>query len=331
MKIRSRTFLSAVVVVVASFSFSSRADSNLQDYDGDGLADPGVYDKNTGNWYIRASSTASLFGSQPQQWGWSEAEPVPGDYDGDGKTDIAVFVPKESAWYIRKSSDGQLLGGNPVIWGGGIAVPADYDGDGLTDMATFDQVSSLWYIRKTSDGTQMGGGPIPWGGSGMFPMPADWDGDGLADLTVYNMGGRFYSYFSTLNQEIMNWLNPQYQNFPGYFVPVAADFDADGETEAVTYQTKAKLLVGDYGPIGFKRAGTWGSIPPNSASLRFGVRGAYPVASDFTGDGKADLAYYDPRTATWAVNGLGSFPLGVKGCVPTDNQIRIMRAYGLLR
>jgi hypothetical protein len=56
----------------------------------------------------------------------------------------------------------------------------------------------------------------------------------------------------------------------------------------------------------------------------------YPVPSDFTGDGLADFAYYDARTATWAVNGLGSFSLGLMGCVPTDNQVRIMRSYGLL-
>ena len=330
MKSHAVTICCLAVMIAGCLSPSARADSNMQDYDGDGIADPSVYDKKTGNWFIRASSTATLFGGQPQPWGSSDAEPVPGDYDGDGKTDLAVYVPSQSLWYIRKSSNGQLFGGAAINWGGGVAVPADYDGDGLTDIATYDGSQGLWYIRKTSNGSQMGGGPIPWGGSGFFPNPTDWDGDGLADLTVFDMPSRLYSYYSTVSNSLARWLIPQYHNFPGYFVPVAADLDGDGATEAVPYQTKAKLLAGDYGLLGIKRPGTWGFLPPQTGSLRFGVRGAYPVASDFTGDGLADYAYYDPRTATWAVNGVGSFPLGIKGCVPTDNQIRIMRIYGLL-
>jgi len=320
------------VMLMAAGCFSSLAwgDSTMQDFDGDGIADPSVYDRVSGNWYIRASSTASLLGGRPQSWGSSDAEPVPGDYDGDGKTDLAVYAPSRSAWYILKSSNGQMLGGAPIIWGGGIAVPADYDGDGLTDIATYNDAQGLWSIRKTSNGSQMGGGPIPWGGPGLFPIPVDWDGDGLADLTVFDMPSRLYSYYSTASNSLARWLIPQYHNFPGYFVPVAADFDGDGSAEAVPYQTRAKLLAGDYGLLGIKRPGTWSYIPPQTGSLRFGVRGAYPVASDFTGDGIADFSYYDPRKATWAVNGVGSFTLGIRGCVPTDNQVRIMRIYGLL-
>jgi hypothetical protein len=271
--------LGLVMLTVGCLPVCALADSNLQDYDGDGIADPSVYDKAAGNWYIRASSTASLLGGKPQTWGWSEAEPVPGDYDGDGKTDLAVFAPSQSAWYILKSSNGQMLTGAPIIWGGGIAVPADYDGDGLTDIATYDGANGVWSIRKTSNGSQMGGGPIPWGGPGLFPNPTDWDGDGLADLTVFDMASRLYSYYSTVSNSLARWLIPQYQNFPGYFVPVAADFDGDGSTEALPYQTKAKLLAGDYGLLGIKRAGTWSYIPPQTGSLRFGVRNAYPIDS----------------------------------------------------
>jgi hypothetical protein len=79
------------------------------DFDGDGIAEVGVY--RTGEWLIRRSSdggiTAVGWGGLPQD------VQVPADYDGDGKTDIAVY--RDGTWFILRSFDGGVMG---TGWGG---------------------------------------------------------------------------------------------------------------------------------------------------------------------------------------------------------------------
>ena len=57
------------------------------------------------------STTTSILGQTPTQWGLGSLGdiPVPGDYDGDGKTDVAVWRPSSGIWYILRSSDGTMV------------------------------------------------------------------------------------------------------------------------------------------------------------------------------------------------------------------------------
>src|SRR6185503_1458657 len=55
------------------------------DYDGDGLADPALYDR--GVWTVHESSGAV----RVVRFGGAAAVPVPADYDGDRRADLAVF------------------------------------------------------------------------------------------------------------------------------------------------------------------------------------------------------------------------------------------------
>jgi hypothetical protein len=79
------------------------------DYDGDGLADPAVYDSFTGEWQ------AFLSGSGYNKcWGiiGSTGLPVPADYDGDGKADPAVYNQDTGIWGLFLSTRGyQEFGG----------------------------------------------------------------------------------------------------------------------------------------------------------------------------------------------------------------------------
>ena len=126
------------------------------DYDGDGVADPAIYDERPEEltnhsgprvWVIRRSSDEQVI-SVPL--GEGEDVPVPGDYNGDGKTDIAVWRPKERRWSIIENLDAGLTGHSvrEIIWGrpDDMVAPADYDGDGKTDLAVWRPVESTWYI-----------------------------------------------------------------------------------------------------------------------------------------------------------------------------------------
>ena len=129
------------------------------DFDGDGVADRGVFRPEFGGWYIAGQSTRFI--------GLATDVPVPGDYDGDGVTDPAVF--RDGAWFI----DGQatrFLGET-----GDVPVPADYDGDGDTDPAVYR--NGAWLIH--------GQATVFLGLPSDVPVPADYDGDGAADVVVF--------------------------------------------------------------------------------------------------------------------------------------------------
>ncbi len=77
------------------------------DYDGDGLADIGVWRRTSGTWYILQSSDGyDRSAPLAVQWGARSDTPVPADFDGDGKTDLAVWRPSSGTWYVVQSSLG---------------------------------------------------------------------------------------------------------------------------------------------------------------------------------------------------------------------------------
>ena len=55
------------------------------DFNGDGMADVGVYRPESGRWLID--------GGAPTTFGGAGDMPVPGDYNGDGIADVAVYPP----------------------------------------------------------------------------------------------------------------------------------------------------------------------------------------------------------------------------------------------
>ena len=80
----------------------------VADFDGDTVADIGVYRPSTGYWYILNSSAgyAAGVGNWLYQWGNSGDAARPGDFDGDGKADIAVYRPSSGQWFVRLSTYG---------------------------------------------------------------------------------------------------------------------------------------------------------------------------------------------------------------------------------
>ena len=104
------------------------------DYDGEGRADPAVFNASNAQWTIISSTTGN---SSTTTWGTAGASgctggncagivPVHNDYDGDGRADLAVWDNAASAsWKIRRSSDGST---RTETFGttGDIPVPAFY-------------------------------------------------------------------------------------------------------------------------------------------------------------------------------------------------------------
>lgn len=127
------------------------------DYDGDGLADPGVYQRAQGHWKV----LLSLFNYGEIEvlalLGGTGYRAVAADYDGDRLADPAVYGEATGDWQIRLSGAGYWQYDSSVYgWTLGVAgyipVAADYDGDGFADPAVRSETGNEWIVMLSYGG-----------------------------------------------------------------------------------------------------------------------------------------------------------------------------------
>lgn len=75
------------------------------DYDGDGKADPAVFQPDTGAWALSRSTEGGLIQTLGAGGASSPVVPAPADDDGDGKADFAGFDPSDGSWTMFCSSE----------------------------------------------------------------------------------------------------------------------------------------------------------------------------------------------------------------------------------
>jgi hypothetical protein len=153
----------------------------IGDWDGDGIATPGVY--HGGTWYLRNSNTPG----PPEivfDFGWAEALPVVGDWNGDGRQTIGVYHAGD--WYLRNSNDA----GNPDYnftfgWDAALPVIGDWNGDGRQTIGVY--YAGDWYLRNTNNA----GNPdfnFNYGWDAATPVVGDWNGNGSQTVGVWYQG-----------------------------------------------------------------------------------------------------------------------------------------------
>ncbi|MFA6974145.1 MAG: hypothetical protein WC238_05435 [Parcubacteria group bacterium] len=172
------------------------------DGDADGKAKIGVYDGDTGNWYLDYDGNGAYGGIDKSYTfgGQSNAMPVTGNWDGDadGKAKIGVYVG--GTWYLDTDGSGGWNGGDYLYTFGNQpnakAVAGDWDGDGTTEIGVYDSDTGEWYLDTSGDGI--------WNASeddlynfgsqpGAIPVTGDWDGDGTTEIGVYDSDdGKWY-------------------------------------------------------------------------------------------------------------------------------------------
>ncbi len=244
----------------------------------------GVFDKSTGNWYVRTVATGIPLG-QGDNWGNADMIPAPGDYDGDGIADLGAYDPVSGKWYIRTLDTNILAYG--LTWGGAgaVAVPGDYDGDGADDLMTYSTRNGTWYAYSPARKQLIGADT--WGGfSGARPVPGDFNGDGEHDLAIFdqNTGNWFIKTLSRYLAYGFNW------GWSGA-TTLLGDYDGDGTSDMAVYDAAT---------------GKWYIYSlARESILRFGFSWGFsttrPVVGDFDGDGKSDLCVYDTARGDWYI------------------------------
>ncbi len=220
------------------------------DFDGDGLADPAVYNTN-GNWKIKLSTANYVLVTLADFLGGSGYTPLAADFDGDGLADPTIYNAALELWATKLSSLNYLA---PTVLTsfGGIgwqAVAGDFDGDGLADPALYNtngtwkaKLSTANYLTITSTDLL--------GYAGWTAIAADFDGDGKVDPTIHKAStGSWIVLMSKVNY-VIAVLEPGFLGYTGY-TAFAADFDGDAYADPAVAKTltgkwKIKLSSGNY-------------------------------------------------------------------------------------
>ncbi|MDO9543508.1 MAG: lectin like domain-containing protein [Kiritimatiellia bacterium] len=230
--------------------------SAVADYDGDGKADPAIYDETTGTWKVKLSSANYyLLTTTLNGLGGIGRASVSADYDGDRLADPAVYLESTGRWVILPSTANystaialtQTLGG-----AGYTGIPADYDGDRLADPAVYQSVQGDWKVFLSSANYYLIESPGLLGGIGYRAVAADYDGDRLADPAVYGESNGYWifrlssiGYLEIALTRTLGGIN---------YLPVPADYDGDGLADPAVKSVSGNewivmLSTGGYVPV----------------------------------------------------------------------------------
>ena len=250
------------------------------DYDGDGKADPALYNGRTGDWIV----SLSKYGYQQAVFnfggtGWT---PAAGDFDGDGLYDPCVVQTESGVWSAMMSGNRYIPAWAACGAAGSQPVRGDFDGDAKTDLAMYREPDGLWSIRRSSLGYTEAAFVL--GGAGWAAVAGDFDGDGKADPCVYaESSGRWKVILSSLNYAFGAITFGDIADRP-----VPADYDGDRKTDPAIYN---------------ETSGAWTILYSGNAYARVtrfcGWPGFLPVTGDFDGDDLADYTVYGATQGLW--------------------------------
>jgi hypothetical protein len=206
------------------------------DYNGDGIADILLRNKNTGEWqvFIMRGKDVSLNSKLTMTGNLNWYIAGDGDFDGDGKGDV-LLRNTDGRWYLYyldgtriKSTSRPAL---PVSLDYAIASVGDYDGDGKSDI-----------ILRNSDGGwglfTMDGGDVKSSGQVAIKKSADWqpmasgdfNGDEKDDLLMRYKNGSWLVYqFDGFDVSTSGFL--EMTNDIDWKVASTGDFNGDGITD----------------------------------------------------------------------------------------------------
>jgi len=226
------------------------------DYDGDGKADPAIYDETTGTWKVKLSSANYyLVITTLNGLGGPGYASVTADYDGDGKADPAVYHELTGRWIILPSSanyEVAIIMSQPLGGIGYSGMPADYDGDKLADPGVYQHEQGDWKVLLSSANYYSVELLGLLGGTGYRAVAADYDGDMMTDPAIYGEDTGIWAVMLS-SANYWTFVMPTSLGGTGY-LPVPADYDGDGLADpAIKSESGNEWIVmfssGGYTPV----------------------------------------------------------------------------------
>lgn len=247
------------------------------DYDGDGKADPALYQDTTMQWLVAFSASGYTIGKAFM--GCAGGLECSADYDGDGKADPAVYDPIANQILVRFSSQSYILKTAPMGKAGCVPVCGDFDGDGKADPAVYSETSSL--LTAWLSGSGYSAVYAPLGGAGWLNASEDYDGDGKTDPAVYEAASGTWHVLLSGNgyATSSSWVTAG----GAEVVPVPGDYDGDGKADFTAFQPAAGLWLLALSSRGYAQILNNGLASPTTL----------PRPGDYDNDGQTDLAGYD--------------------------------------
>ncbi len=228
------------------------------------------------------------------------------DLTGNGIKDILNFQQSSDAAVFVSLSNGSTLGAptrwnpwGPFCFAGGTALVGDFNGDGLDDIACATQGSYGAVFVALSTGSAFSfptrwnsWGPFCWSGStpivGRFSGSVR-NGHPVDDIACLEQGGDGTVWVAPSTGSAFTL--PTVWNAWGSFcysgaTPVAGDFNGDGRDDLACDQqsTDGAVMVATSTGSAFSPPSLWNSWGP------FCYTGNTPLAGDFNGDGRDDIA-----------------------------------------
>ncbi len=175
---------------VSTFFFGNPGDFPFMgDWDGDGVATPGLYRQSDGFVYIKDDNTQ---GNADLEFFFGNPGDVPliGDFNGDGRDTVSIWRPSEARVFVINAlgQDGQGLGGadfdfyfgNP----GDTPFIGDFDGDGIDTIGLYRESTGFVYFTNA---LATGNADLEFffGDPGDQILAGDWDSDGDDTVAVF--------------------------------------------------------------------------------------------------------------------------------------------------
>ena len=245
---------------------------------------------------------------------------VPGDTNGDGTADLDSFGRGNSRFTLNNSTTNTTTisaGTNPAPYltaFGDIPLTGDFDGDGKADYGFYRPSTAQWFLYESRAGFVV----VPFGVPNQtVPVQADYDGDHVTDLATYNTSTNIWTIF----QSKTGTTRTAFFGVKGD-VPIPADYDGDGKADLAFFRPSTAQFYVSFSNGSVTNGGNLAFNPPNASiplpNVTWGIPGDVPVAADYNGDNKIDVAIYRPRTGEWFVDFSAGGSQGIAFGTSTD-------------